>query len=76
MATFSAIYNNTKMLIPYNEVNILNTFSVLIILRLLLLLINLHLKLLGTQDIGANKWPRQALLYLHINDQLVIVLTY
>ena len=34
------------MLIPCDEVNILNTFRVMIILRLLLLLTNLHLKLL------------------------------
>ena len=43
------------MLIPYDEVNILNTFRVMIILRLLLLLANLHLKLLNTQGIGADK---------------------
>ena len=38
------------MLIPCDEVNILNTFRVMIILRLLLLLTNLHLKLLSTQQ--------------------------
>ena len=43
------------MLIPNNEVNILNTFSVMIIYILLLLLTNLHLKLLSTQGIGADK---------------------
>ena len=47
------------MLIPYDEVNImniLNTFiKVIIILRLLLLLTNLHLKLLSTQGTGADK---------------------
>ena len=43
------------MLIPCDEVNILNTFRVMIILRLLLLLTNLHLKLLSTQGTGANK---------------------
>ena len=43
------------MLIPCNEVNILNTFRVMIILRLLLLLTNLHLKLLSTQVTGADK---------------------
>ena len=43
------------MLIPCDEVNILNTFRVMIILRLLLLLTNLHLKLLSTQGIGADK---------------------
>ena len=43
------------MLIPCNEVNILNTFSVMIILRLLLLLTNLLLKLLSTQGTGADK---------------------
>ena len=45
------------MQIPYNEVNILNTFTfrVMIILRLLLLLTNLHLKLLSTQGTGADK---------------------
>ena len=40
------------MLIPSAEVNILNTFRVMIILRLLLLLTNLHLKLLSTQGTG------------------------
>ena len=43
------------MLIPSNEVNILNTFRVVIILILLLLLANLHLKLLSTQGTGADK---------------------
>ena len=43
------------MLIPSAEVNILNTFRVMIILRLLLLLTNLHLKLLSTQGTGADK---------------------
>ena len=43
------------MLIPYDEVKILNTFRVMIILRLLLLLTNLHLKLLSTQGTGADK---------------------
>ena len=43
------------MLIPCDEVNILNTFSVMIILRLLLLLTNLLLKLLSTQGTGADK---------------------
>ena len=45
------------MLISCDEVNILNTFRVMIILRLLLLLTNLHLKLLstGTQGTGADK---------------------
>ena len=44
------------MLIPSAEVNILNTFRVMIILRLLLLkLNNLHLKLLSTQETGADK---------------------
>ena len=43
------------MLIPSDEVNILNTFRVKIILRLLLLLTNLHLKLLSTQGTGADK---------------------
>ena len=42
------------MLIPCDEVNILNTFRVMIIL-LLLLLTNLHLKLLSTQGTGADK---------------------
>ena len=37
------------------QVNILNTFRVMIILRLLLLLTNLHLKLLSTQGTGADK---------------------
>ena len=43
------------MLIPCDEVNILNTFRVMISLRLLLLLTNLHLKLLSTQGTGADK---------------------
>ena len=43
------------MLIPYDEVNTLNAFSVRIIFILLLLLTNLHLKLLSTQGIGADK---------------------
>ena len=43
------------MLIPCDEVNILNTFRVMIILRQLLLLTNLHLKLLSTQGTGADK---------------------
>ena len=43
------------MLIPSTEVNILNTFRVMIILRLLLLLTNLNLKLLSTQGTGADK---------------------
>ena len=43
------------MLIPCDEVNISNTFRVMIILRLLLLLTNLHLKLLSTQGTGADK---------------------
>ena len=43
------------MLIPCDEVNILNTFRVMIILRLLLLLTNLQLKLLSTQGTGADK---------------------
>ena len=43
------------MLIPSDEVNILNTFRVMIILILLLLLTNLHLKLLSTQGTGTNK---------------------
>ena len=43
------------MLIPCDEVNILNTFRVMIILRLLLLLTNLHLKLLSTLGTGADK---------------------
>ena len=43
------------MLIPSAEVNILNTFRVMIILKLLSLLTNLHLKLLSTQGTGADK---------------------
>ena len=43
------------MLIPSAEVNILNIFRVMIILRLLLLLTNLHLKLVSTQGTGADK---------------------
>ena len=43
------------MLIPNDEVNIINTFSVMIIFILRLLLTNLHLKLLSSQGIGADK---------------------
>ena len=43
------------MLISNNEVNILHNFSVMIIFMLLLLLTNLHLKLLSSQGIGADK---------------------
>ena len=43
------------MLIPCDEVNILNTFRFMIIFRLLLLLTNLHLELLSTQGTGADK---------------------
>ena len=45
------------MLIPCDEVNILNTFRVMINIRQLLLLTNLHLKLLSTQGTGADKLP-------------------
>ena len=60
----------------------------MIILKLLLLLTNLHLKLLSTQGTGADKLlalkelilfftspSRQALLLLHVNDQLCSILT-
>ena len=43
------------MLIPCDEVNILNTFRVVIFFRLLLLLTNLLLKLLSIQGTGADK---------------------
>ena len=43
------------MLIPNDEVSILNTSCVMIIFILLLLLANLHLILLSTQGIGADK---------------------
>ena len=56
------------MPIPCDEVNILNTFRVMIILRLLLLLTNLHLKLLSIQGTGADK----LLSTQRVNDQLVI----
>ena len=49
------VNNIPEMLIPCDEVNILNTFTVMIILRQLLLLTNLHLKLLSTQGTGADK---------------------
>ena len=52
----TTLYNvNTKVIITRTKVNILNTFRVMIILRLLLLLTNLHLKLLSTQGTGADK---------------------
>ena len=50
------------MLIPNDEVNILNTFSDMIIFILLLLLTNFHLKLLSTQGIGADKLHQETLL--------------
>ena len=53
--TIHDVNNIPEMLIPCDEVNILNTFRVMIILRLLLLLTNLHLKLLSTQGTGADK---------------------
>ena len=56
------------MLIPCDEINILNTFRVMIILRLLLLLTNLHLKLLSTQGTGADK----LLSTQRVTNQLVI----
>ena len=43
------------MLIPNDEVNILNTFSVMIIFIHLLLLTNLHLKLLSSQGVDTDK---------------------
>ena len=43
------------MLIPNDEANILNSFSGMIICILLLLLTNLHMKLLSTQGIGTDK---------------------
>ena len=43
------------LIIPNDEVTILNNFSVITISILLLLLTNLHLKLLSTQGIGADK---------------------
>ena len=49
------VNNIPEMLIPCDEVNILNTFRVMIVLRLLLLLTNLYLKLLSTQGTGADK---------------------
>ena len=68
------------MLIPCDEVNILNTFRVMIILRLLLLLTNLHLKLLSTQGTGADKllstqrvnlmWTNLMFFYYHNADNL------
>ena len=57
--------------IPQVEVNILNTFRVMIILRLLLLLTNLHLKLLSTQGTGADK----LLSTQRVNVECVAVLT-
>ena len=56
------------MLIPCDEVNILNTFRVMIILRLLVLLTNLHLKLLSIQGTGADK----LLSTQRVNDSLTI----
>ena len=55
MQTLHYVNNTTKMLIPNDEVNILNTFSGRIIFILLLLITNLHLKLLSTLGIGVDK---------------------
>ena len=64
------------MLIPCDEVNILNTFRVMIILRLLLLLTNLHLKLLSTQGTGADKLlSTQRLKELRGNDYTLVFRT-
>ena len=60
------------MLIPCDEVNILNTFRVMIILRLLLLLTNLHLKLLSTQQ----GWGQVQYLYLCTYLSVLDVLEY
>ena len=54
------------MLIPCDEVNILNTLRVMIILRLLLLLTNFHLKLLSTQGTGADKLLSTQRVKVHI----------
>ena len=51
------------------EINILHTFRVKIIFILLLLLTNLHLKLLSTQGIGANK----LLSTQRVNDRKMLV---
>ena len=63
------------MLIPYDEVNILNTFRVMIILRLLLLLTNLHPKLLSTQGTGADKLlsTQRVKVYVYNNSTLRVV---
>ena len=60
------------MLIPCDEVNILNTFRVMIILRPLLLLTNLHLKLLSTQGTGADK----LLSTQRVKNKLYLILYY
>ena len=60
------------MLITSDEVNILNTFRVMIILRLLLLLTNLHLKLLCTQGTAADK----LLSTQRVNDKCILSLYF
>ena len=56
------------MLIPSDKVNILNIFSVMIIFILLLFLTNLHLKLLRTQGIGADKLLSTKRVMLYISE--------
>ena len=63
------------MLIPCDEVNILNTFRVMIILRLLLLLTNLHLKLLSTQGTGADKLLSTQRVKEHLYNNYILDLT-
>ena len=50
MCTWTNLVHRTNI-----GISPLNTFRVMIILRLLLLLTNLHLKLLSTQGTGADK---------------------
>ena len=64
------------MLIHCDEVNILNTFRVMVILRLLLLLTNLHLELLSTQETGADKLlstQRVNLMYYDLIKQIKLI---
>ena len=62
------------MLIPNDKVNMLNTFSVMIIFIPLLLLTNLLLKLLSTQGIGADKLLSTQRVSIHNVQYLDVIL--
>ena len=62
-----------EMLIPCDEVNIFNTFRVMIILGRLLLLSNLHLKLLSTHGTGADKLLSTQRVNEYFSEQKILV---